>query len=75
LATYFEVRGSAVDAGKRLFGHPNTVRHRLRRIEHQTGRSVDDPLGSAELYVALETLRRLPDPPGDSAISDPGPDQ
>ena len=60
LGTYFAVRGSAVEAGKRLYCHPNTVRHRLKRIEHQTGRSLDDPLGSAELYVALEAFRRLP---------------
>lgn len=63
LATYFAVQGSAAEAGRRLYCHPNTVRHRLRRIERQTGRSLDDPLASAELCVALEALRRLPDPP------------
>ena len=61
LATYYAVRGSATEAGKRLYCHPNTVRHRLRRIERQTRRSLDDPLASAELYVAMEALRRLPD--------------
>ena len=56
LATYFAVRGSAVEAGRRLYCH------RLRRIEHQTSRSLDDPLASAELCIALEALRRLPEP-------------
>lgn len=61
LETYFAVRGSAAEAGKLLYCHPNTVRHRLRRIEKKTGRSLEDPLESAELYIALQALRRLPD--------------
>jgi hypothetical protein len=64
LDTYFAVRGSAAEAGKRLYCHPNTVRHRLRRIEQKTGRSLEDPLGSAELYIALQAMRRLPDRSG-----------
>jgi PucR C-terminal helix-turn-helix domain/GGDEF-like domain len=66
LGTYFAVQGSAAESGKRLFCHPNTVRHRLKRIENLTGRSLEDPLGSAELYVALEAIRRLPDRAGES---------
>jgi sugar diacid utilization regulator len=62
LETHFGARGSAVEAGKRLYCHPNTVRHRLHRVERQTGRPLDDPRSSAELFVALEALRTLPGP-------------
>lgn len=64
LGTYFAARGSAVEAGKRLYCHPNTVRHRLHRIERQTGRLLQDPRSCGELLVALEALRRLPEPAG-----------
>ena len=62
LAAFFEFQGSAIEAGKHLYCHPNTVRHRLHRIERQTGRSLQDPRSSAELFIALEALRRLPEP-------------
>ena len=62
LAAFFAFRGSAIEAGKHLYCHPNTVRHRLHRIEHQTGRPLHDPRSSAELFVALEALRTLPGP-------------
>jgi DNA-binding PucR family transcriptional regulator len=42
-----------------LICHPNTVRHRLRRIEKRTGRSLSRPRDVAELCVALEVHRRL----------------
>jgi sugar diacid utilization regulator len=61
LSARFRAGGSATEAGKLLFCHPNTVRHRLRRIEQHTRRSLDDPVASAELYVALEALLRLPE--------------
>ena len=64
LAAFFAFQGSAIEAGKHLYCHPNTVRHRLRRIERHTGRSLQDPRSSAELFIALETLRRLPEPAG-----------
>lgn len=64
LAAFFAFQGSAVEAGKHLYCHPNTVRHRLHRIERQTGRSLQDPRASAELFIALEALRRLPEPSG-----------
>ncbi len=67
LGTYFAAGGSAIEAGKRLYCHPNTVRHRLRRIEQQTGRLLQDPRSCGELLVALEALRRLPEPAGGSA--------
>jgi hypothetical protein len=62
LAAFFAFQGSMSEAAKHLYCHPNTVRHRLRRIERQTGRSLQDPKSSAELFVALEALRRLPEP-------------
>ena len=64
LAAFFAFQGSAIEAGKHLYCHPNTVRHRLHRIERQTGRSLQDPRSSAELFIALEALRRLPEPAG-----------
>jgi hypothetical protein len=62
LEAYFTA-GSIAEAGKRLFCHRNTVRHRLSRIELLTGRSVDDPSGAVELYIAIQTMLRLPKPP------------
>jgi sugar diacid utilization regulator len=49
------VRGAA----EVLFCHPNTVRHRLRRIEKRTGRSLLRPRDVAELCLAFEVHRRL----------------
>jgi sugar diacid utilization regulator len=46
-------------AAERLFCHPNTVRHRLRRIEKRTGRSLSRPRDLAELCLAFEVHRRL----------------
>jgi sugar diacid utilization regulator len=53
--------GSANEAAKRLFCHPNTVRYRLRRLEEHTGRSLRDPRSVAELSLAFEIDRRLAD--------------
>jgi DNA-binding PucR family transcriptional regulator len=52
--------GSATEAGRRLFVHPNTVCHRLRRIEAHTGRSLEDPRNVAELTIALEATHLFP---------------
>jgi hypothetical protein len=46
-------------AARVLICHPNTVRHRLRRIEKHTGRSLSRPRDVAELCLAFEVLRRL----------------
>jgi sugar diacid utilization regulator len=46
-------------AAEVLFCHPNTVRHRLRRIEQRTGRSLSRPRDVAELCLAFEVHRRL----------------
>jgi sugar diacid utilization regulator len=39
--------------------HPNTIRHRLRRIEKHTGRSLSRPRDIAELCLVFEVHRRL----------------
>jgi hypothetical protein len=46
-------------AAEVLFCHPNTVRHRLRRIEKRTGRSLSRPRDVAELCLVFEVHRRL----------------
>jgi hypothetical protein len=50
---------SVTAAAERLYCHPNTVRHRLRRIEKHTGRSLSRPRDVAELCLAFEVHRRL----------------
>jgi hypothetical protein len=59
LRTWLDSGGSASDAAGRLYCHPNTVRHRLRRIEERTGRSLTDPRSLTELCVAAEVESRL----------------
>jgi DNA-binding PucR family transcriptional regulator len=49
------VRGAA----EVLICHPNTVRHRLRRIEKHAGRSLSRPRDVAELCLVFEVHRRL----------------
>ena len=51
--------GSISGAAEVLICHPNTVRHRLRRIEKRTGRSLSRPRDVAELCLAFEVHRRL----------------
>ena len=63
LDAWFNAGGSATETANRLYCHPNTVRHRLRRIEERTGRSLADPRALTELCIALETERRLPHGP------------
>ena len=52
--------GSANDTAAKIFCHPNTVRHRLRRIEELTDRSLSRPKDIAELCLAFEVEQRLP---------------
>jgi len=42
-----------------LHVHRNTVRYRLRRVEELTGRDLTQPIGVAELHLALEAARIL----------------
>jgi DNA-binding PucR family transcriptional regulator len=57
---WVDAGGSANDTAAKIFCHPNTVRHRLRRIEELTDRSLSRPKDLAELCLAFEVERRLP---------------
>jgi PucR C-terminal helix-turn-helix domain/GGDEF-like domain len=57
---WLDAGGSANDAALKVFCHPNTVRHRLHRIEELTDRSLSRPQDLAELCLAFEIERRLP---------------
>lgn len=61
LTAWLACRGSATATAARLVCHPNTVRHRLRRVAEHTGRDLKDPTAVAELSTALHALRLLPD--------------
>ena len=61
LEAWRDNEASATAAAALLLCHPNTVRHRLRRIETLTGRSLSDPLAVAELCLALEAVRLRPE--------------
>ena len=50
--------GSTEQAAAALFCHPNTVRHRLRRITEATGRGFTAPQDVAVLCLALEAARQ-----------------
>ena len=55
-------KGSVADTAAQLFCHPNTVRHRLHRIEAQTGRSLAVPNQLAELCLAFEIRQNFHEP-------------
>ncbi len=57
---WLQAGGSANDTAAKIYCHPNTVRHRLHRIEELTGRSLSRPKDVAELCLAFEVDRRLP---------------
>jgi hypothetical protein len=57
---WMQAGGSAKDTAAKIYCHPNTVRHRLHRIEELTGRSLSRPTDLAELCLAFEIERRLP---------------
>ena len=61
LDAWFSALGSATATGREIYVHPNTVRHRLKRIEQHTGRSLDNPRAVAELAVALNATHLFPD--------------
>lgn len=61
LETWLDTGGSASESAARLHLHPNSVRHRLRRIADYTGRDLSQPTALAELSTALHALRLLPD--------------
>lgn len=57
---WLDAGGSANAAAAAIFCHPNTIRHRLHRIEEKTGRSLSRPRDVAELCLAFEISQRLP---------------
>jgi hypothetical protein len=58
---WLDADGSADRAAAALVCHPNTIRHRLRRLQDQTGRSLSQPRELAELTLAFEIDRRITD--------------
>jgi hypothetical protein len=72
LDVWFGCGGSAEEAAKRLYVHPNTVRLRLRRIAERTGRSLTDPRGITELCLALRVVRQMPKPPSSESTGTTG---
>jgi DNA-binding PucR family transcriptional regulator len=57
---WLDAGGSANATAAAIYVHPNTVRHRLHRIEERTGKSLSRPRDVAELCLAFEVDRRLP---------------
>jgi hypothetical protein len=60
LAAWRDEGGSTERVAAALFCHPNTVRHRLRRITEATGRGFTAPQDVAELCLALEASQQQP---------------
>ncbi|GAA3516833.1 PucR family transcriptional regulator [Actinocatenispora rupis] len=60
LTAWVEAGGSAEATGEKLRCHQNTVRHRLRRIEVITGRSLTHPGECAEIVAACHAWAQLP---------------
>jgi hypothetical protein len=61
LRAWFDCQGSTKLTSERMFCHPNTIRHRLRRITDELGRSLTDPADIAELGAALRALNLFPE--------------
>jgi purine catabolism regulator len=56
LRTYFASEMSVSDTARTLHLHKNSLRYRLRRIEHLMSRDLHDPLDVAELQLSLVVL-------------------
>ncbi|MFI5612942.1 helix-turn-helix domain-containing protein [Amycolatopsis sp. NPDC051903] len=61
LRAWFDCQGSTKLTSERMFCHPNTIRHRLRRITEELGRSLTNPADIAELGAALRALHLFPE--------------
>jgi hypothetical protein len=59
LRVWFAEHGATSAAADRLHVHRNTVRYRLKRVEDLTGHRLSEPIGIAELHLALEATRIL----------------
>jgi hypothetical protein len=57
LETWLDTGGSTDSSAAALFCHPNTIRHRLRRLETATGRRLRVPRDIADLCLALAAER------------------
>jgi PucR C-terminal helix-turn-helix domain/GGDEF-like domain len=57
--TWLADAGSTSAAAERLHIHRNTVRYRLQRLEDLSRRDLSEPIGAAEVHVALECVRIL----------------
>ena len=55
-------KGAVTNAAAQLHVHPNTVRHRLHRIEQFTGRSLGVPDELAEMCLAFAVRENMPAP-------------
>jgi hypothetical protein len=58
---WLAAHGSAAEAGKALYCHENTVRHRIHRLEEHLGFSLDDPRNWSDISAALEAIRMFPE--------------
>jgi hypothetical protein len=54
-------RGSATEAGRVLYCHENTVRHRIHRLEEHLAVAFDDPRNLSDLTTALQAIRTFPE--------------
>ena len=61
-AAWLANKGSVTNAAAQLHVHPNTVRHRLHRIELHTGRSLGVPDELAEMCLAFAVRENMPAP-------------
>jgi len=61
LEAYFEAEGQLTLAASQLHIHPNTLRHRLARIEELLGSSLRSPQFLAQAYLALRARSLLED--------------
>jgi DNA-binding PucR family transcriptional regulator len=57
LETWLDTGGSTDLAAAALYCHPNTIRHRLRRLETASGRRLRNPRDIADLCLALAAER------------------
>ncbi|CAM3629597.1 CdaR family transcriptional regulator [Kibdelosporangium persicum] len=60
LRAWFECQGSTKLTAQRMFCHPNTIRHRLKRITDELGRTLTDPADIMEIGTALRALSIFP---------------